>query len=111
MPERVVLQYVRRVWTIVVLRMLIDVAAASFILAVIVLVAAGLVELVGSGLGVNLRHLRHTAGILGSVYVFVIWARTLRRHWIIAGQIMDGKPTAESQVPEARDAQPATPSN
>src|ERR1700730_13936413 len=104
-----------RVWKIVVLRMVIDAVAALLVLAVVVLLAFALVAVTGHGLGVTFLHIRQAAGILGGIYVSVIWGRTLRRHWIIAGQV-EGKvlgPMAETlKVPEVPHAEPSsTPSN
>ena len=104
-------RYARRVWTVVALRMLIDLAAALFILAVVGLLAAGLVALAGSGLRVNLQHVRRASAIVGCVYVLVIWVRTLRRHWIIAGHVMDETPAAKPQATEVSDAHPVSSSS
>lgn len=100
--------YFMRVWTIVVLRMTID---ALLVLAVVVLLAFGLVAVAGRNLGVSFLHVRHAAGILGGIYVAVIWVRTLRRHWIIAGRVNDEEsgPTAETpKVPEVPHAEPSS---
>ncbi len=106
--------YLMRVWTIVVLRMIIDAVTALLILAVVVLLAFGLVAVAGRNLGVNFLHVRQAAGILGGIYVAVIWVRTLRRHWIIAGQVKDEEsgPTAETpKVPEVPHAEPSSTSS
>jgi hypothetical protein len=100
-----------RVWTIVVLRMIIDAVAALLILAVVVLLAFGLVAAAGRNLGVNFLHIRQVAGILGGIYVSVIWMRTLRRHWIIAGQVKDEKPSPTPETPEVREVPNAEPSS
>lgn len=105
------LQYLRRVWTIVVLRMIVDFLAALVILALVVLVAAGLVKVGGHSLGVNFSHIRQAAEILGGIYVLVIWARTLRRHWIVAGHVKDEKvvtPQVPDEVPNAESSSAAS---
>ena len=104
------LRYLRRVWTIVVLQMIVDISAALVILALVVLVAAGLVKVGGHSMGVNFSHIRQSAEILGGIYILVIWARTLRRHWIIAGHVKDENPVVTQQVPGVPDAEssPAT---
>jgi hypothetical protein len=99
------LQYLRRVWTIVVLRMIVDISAASVILALVVLVAAGLVVVGGRSLGVTFSHVRQAAEILGGIYVLVIWTRTLWRHWIIAGHLKDETPVVTAQVHEVPNAE------
>jgi len=104
-----------RVWTIVVLRMIIDAVAALSILAVVLLLASGLVAVAGRSLGLTFLHVCKAAGILGGIYVFVIWMRTLRRHWIIAGRVKDEKsgPTPEEtpKVPEVPHAEPSSTSS
>jgi hypothetical protein len=103
-------QYLRRVWTIVVLRMIVDILAASVILALVVLVAAVLVFVGGHSFGINVSHVRQAAELLGGVYLLVIWARTLWRHWIVAGHTNDDKPVVTPPVPEVSNAEssPAT---
>ena len=107
MPESgAVLQYLQRVWKVVVLRMIIDISAVFLIIAMVVLVAVGLVAVAGRNLGVSFMHVRQAAGIIGGIYVIVIWMRTLRRHWIVAGQVREEKPTATPtapEVPEGKD--------
>ena len=99
------LHYLRRVWTIVVLRMIVDISAASVLLALVVLVAAGLVVVGGSNLGVTFSHIRQAAEILGGIYVLVIWTRALWRHWIVAGHVKDEKSVATPQVAEVPNAE------
>ncbi len=127
MPKRAMLEYARQVWTVVVFRMLIDVTAALFLVTVIGLLAAGLVLLAGATLGVTQQHIRSATAILGSIYVVVIFARALRRHWIVAGHVtrLQGvaeqgnlqspareEPTTEAvEVQEEANAQRSTSSN
>lgn len=103
MSQSDALQYLQRVWTVVVLRMIVDLSVALATLALVVLVAAGLVKVGGHGLGVNFSHIRQAAEILGGIYVLVIWTRTLRRHWIVAGHVKEEKvaPPPVSEVPNA----------
>lgn len=81
------LQYLRRVWRIVVLQMIVDISAALVIVFLVALIVAGLVFVSGHSFGVSYLHVRESAEILGGVYVLAVWARTLRRHWIVAGQV------------------------
>ena len=105
MSQTDALQYLRRVWTIVVLRMIVDISAALVILTLVVLVAAGLLVVGGRVVGVNFSHIREAAEILGGIYLLVIWTRTLRRHWIVAGLVKDQKPVVTPQAPEVPNAQ------
>jgi hypothetical protein len=101
-------QYWRRLWGVVVLQMLVDLVAALFVTSAIGLLAAGLIALAGHSLGVTLRNVRHASAVLGCVYIFSIWARTLHRHWIISGQVAANEPTHEPQASESANAQPST---
>ncbi len=115
MSEPGVRQYLQRVWAIVVLRMLIDLFTAFLIIGVVALLAVALVAIAGGSLGTNYLHVRQAAGILGGVYVSVIWIRTVRRHWIIAGRVSDEKPSPAAETtdgPEVAHVEPsATSSN
>lgn len=104
------LHYLRRVWTSVVLQMIVDISAALAILALVVLIAAGLVVAGGRGFGLNFSHIRQAAEILGGIYLFVIWARTLRRHWIIAGYVKAEKDVTPKapEVPNAESSPAAS---
>ena len=99
------LYYLRRVWTIVLLRMIVDMVAALVILTLVVVVAAGMLLVGGHILGVNFSHIREAAAILGGVYLLVIWTRTLRRHWIVAGRVKDEKPVVTPNAPEVPNAE------
>jgi hypothetical protein len=103
--------YLMRVWTLVVLRMIIDAVAALLVLAVVVLLAFALVAVAGRSLGVTYLHIRQAAGILGGIYVAVIWVRTLRRHWIIAGHVKDEKSGPKPETPEVPEVSHAGPSS
>jgi hypothetical protein len=85
--------------------MMIDIAAALIILALVVLVATGLVFAGGHSFGVGFTQIRQTAEILGGVYLLVIWARTLVRHWVVAGQGTKEKAAPTSPVPEVPNAE------
>lgn len=106
-----IVQYLRSTWTVVVLRMVVDITAALVIIALVGLVASGLVVAGGHSLGVTLSHVRQAVEILGCVYVLVIWARTLWRHWIVAGYAKPGKPDVTPEMPEVPNAEssPAAP--
>jgi hypothetical protein len=103
--------YLMRVWTIVILRTIIDAVAALLVLAVVVLLAFGLVAVAGRSLGVNFLHVWQAAGILGGIYVAVIWVRTLRRHWIIAGHVEGEKSGPKPETPEVPEIPHAEPSS
>ena len=90
------------------LGMLVDLAAALFIVGIIGLLAAGLIAIAGQSLGVTVRNVRQASAILGCVYVLVIWARTLRRHWIISRQGATNEPAHQPEPPGNTDAQPST---
>ncbi len=99
------LQYAHRVWTIVVLRMIVDIFSATVIISLVGLVAAGLVVVSGHGFGVTLSHIRQATEILGGIYILVIWARTLRRHWAIAGHVKGEKQDVTPEIPEVPNAE------
>lgn len=112
MSDSDVRQYSRRVWTIVVLRMIVDACASLLIIGVISLLTTGLVMISGGSLGMTFLHVRQSAVILGGIYLFVIWMRTLRRHWTIAGDVKGDTLSPTPQASEVSDAQPsATASN
>jgi len=102
--------YLQRVWTIVVLRMVIDLLAVFLIVGVIALLAVALVAVAGASLGINYLHVRQAAAIVGGIYVSVIWIRTMRRHWIIAGRVSDEKPAPTPGTPESPEVAHADPS-
>jgi hypothetical protein len=69
-------QYVGRVWNVVVVPCLVDIAAAATVVTIVALVAAAFVVVGGSAVGLNLRHVRTTASVLGCVYAVVVLGRT-----------------------------------
>jgi len=90
--------------------MLIDLFAAFLVVGVVALLAVALVAVAGASLGINYLHVRQAAGIIGGVYVSVIWIRTMRRHWIIAGRVSDEKPTPAPETAQASEVPHAEPS-
>lgn len=89
--------------------MLVDLTVALLVTGIVGLLAAGFVALAGHGLGVSTRNVRQASAILGCVYVAVILARTVRRHWIISGQVAANEPAHEPAAPSGNaDAQPST---
>ena len=109
MVETEVAHYSKRVWTVVVLRMLIDLAAAVLVLVVVTAFGALMVALSRNSWGVHLRHVQLSTAILGCVYVLILWTRTLRRHWIIAGEPTDQPGASAPDIAEAaEDVRPDT---
>jgi hypothetical protein len=96
---------------VVVVRFLIDLAASLAVVTIVTLIATAAVTLAGSSLGVSLRHVRITSGILECIYALVILMRTLWRHWIIAGAAVPENPSNEPEFLEQSHARSSTPSN
>jgi hypothetical protein len=103
-------QYLQRVWTVVLLRMAIDLIAVFLIVSVVALLAVALVAVAGASLGVNYLRVRQAAAIVGGIYVSVIWIRTMRRHWIIAGRVGDERPSPAPETPDSPEVAHAEPS-
>jgi hypothetical protein len=109
MVETQVTHYGKRVWTVVVLRMLIDLTAAVLVLVVVTAFGALMVALSSNRWGIHLRHVQLSVAILGCIYVLILWAQTLRRHWTIAGEPTDQSGASRPEVTgAAADVRPDT---
>jgi hypothetical protein len=111
MVDSDVRQYIKRLWSLVVLRMLLDTAAALFVLVLVSCLATVLIAVSGTGFRLSFWYVRRAAAIVGCVYLFVIWARTLWRHWFIAGQSLEAASAVKPEGTEAINAQPTTSSH
>ena len=103
-------QYVERVWNFVVVPCLVDIAAAAAVVTVVALVGAAFVVVGGSAVGLNLRHVRTAAAILGCIYAIVVLGRTLWRHWQLAWIAIPESSSSQQEVLQ-EDARPSTSSD
>jgi hypothetical protein len=103
-------QYVRRVWNFVIIPSLVDIGTSAALVTMVALVAAAFVVVGGSAVGLNLRHVRAAAAVLGCIYTVVVLSRTLWRHWGLAG-IAVSEDSSRQQEALQEDAGPSTSSD
>jgi hypothetical protein len=103
-------QYVGRVWNFLIILCLVDVGTSAAVVTIVALVAAAFVAVGGSAVGLNLRHVRAAAAILGCIYTVVILIRTLWRHWQLVGVVVPEDRSTQQEVLQ-QDARPSTSPN
>jgi hypothetical protein len=102
-------QYVGRVWNFVLLPFLVDIGTSGVVVAIVAVVAAAFVGVGGSAIGLNLRHVRGAAAILGCIYAVVVFGRTLWGHWRLVGIVVPNSSGQQEVLQE--DARPSTSSD
>jgi hypothetical protein len=102
--------YQRRVFEVVVLRFLIDIAAAALVVGTLSLITALLVLLGGKDIGLQLRHVRVGGAIVGFIYLAMATYRAIERHAKLPNPV-DVAPAVKTPIPEEADVRSASPSN
>ena len=103
-------QYVGRVWNVILIPCLVDIATSAAVVTMVALVAAAFVVVGGRTVGLNLKHVRAAAAILGCIYAVVVLSRTLWRHWRLAGAAVSANSSLQHEVLQ-EDARPSTSSD
>lgn len=103
-------QYVGRVWNFLIIPCFVDIGTSAAVVAIVALLAAAFVAVGGSTVGLNLRHVRAAAAILGCIYAVVILIRTLWRHWHLVWVMVPEDGSVQKEVLQ-EDARPSTSSD
>lgn len=96
--------YVKLAWRHVVIRFLIDLAAAALIFIPTCVVAGLIFSLGHAAWGMNVRILKQSLSALAAVYLLVLLAGTVGRHW----QLLF-RPVEQSQPVATANSEPVAP--
>lgn len=99
-------EYLKLVWRHVVLRFLIDIVAGTLVFIPTCVVAVSIFALGHAVWGMTLHILKQSLSVLAAVYLLVLFAGTVARHWRLLS-----RPIEQAQPVATTNSEPVTPTN